>query len=509
MSEPEIHELPFPAFLVFGTGACLMMVELVVARILAEHLGGSLYSWTSVVGVALTGIALGGVLGGRMADRMNPRHLLWFLFLTSSLLCPTVLLGELLVGAKGVLSDLQRPVRVLIGAPILLLPAAISLSCIPPVVARAVLEGKRDWGHRVGRLYAWGSLGSIAGTLLAGFFFISFIGTRSLLCLLGALLAGACLLLGAHRQYNVILGLWCAVLLALTAILYQGIAWENDYFTRESNYYRIHISFDQEENIKTLYLDNLAHSILHPGQPENLAYEYEQIFALLTDRATNETHASTLTLGAGGYAFPRYLVEHYPQWQVHVVEIDPLLTRVAHEQLELPYDTPIVTFHSDARRFLAEMNPKRRYNLIYGDAFNSFSIPWHLTTREFHEILISHLKEGGTYLANVIDIYRSSRFLGAYVNTLRSTFPHVTVFATQPVRDQTGRDTFVVAASLAPIQLAGIREEAIDRDVDLYILTEEQVQESIRRAGRVLFTDSFAPVDQSMASMLWTDRGKD
>ena len=45
----------------------------------------------------------------------------------------------------------------------------------------------------------------------------------------------------------------------------------------------------------------------------------------------------------------------------------------------------------------------KRYNLVFGDAFNDFSIPYHLTTHEFIELLRSHMTDDGIYILNVID----------------------------------------------------------------------------------------------------------
>ena len=46
-----------------------MAIELAASRILAPHVGVSLYSWTGIIGVVLAAMALGNYLGGRLADR--------------------------------------------------------------------------------------------------------------------------------------------------------------------------------------------------------------------------------------------------------------------------------------------------------------------------------------------------------------------------------------------------------------------------------------------------------
>jgi len=51
------------------------------------------------------------------------------------------------------------------------------------------------------------------------------------------------------------------------------------------------------------------------------------------------------------------------------------------------------------------------YDFVYGDAFNDFSVPWHLTTREFSEKIASLLHPTeGIYQVNLIDIYPRTEF---------------------------------------------------------------------------------------------------
>ena len=55
-------------FAFVGSG-CLLVLEIVAGRLIAPNVGVSLYTWTSVIGVVLAGIAIGNYLGGKLADR--------------------------------------------------------------------------------------------------------------------------------------------------------------------------------------------------------------------------------------------------------------------------------------------------------------------------------------------------------------------------------------------------------------------------------------------------------
>src|SRR5438309_12018137 len=66
----RIRALPY--VLAFFSSLCIMILELVASRLVARHVGASLSVWTSVIGIMLGGICLGNVLGGRLADRVEP-----------------------------------------------------------------------------------------------------------------------------------------------------------------------------------------------------------------------------------------------------------------------------------------------------------------------------------------------------------------------------------------------------------------------------------------------------
>ena len=70
-----------PNLIVFLSSACIMILELVAGRIIAPHVGVSLYTWTSVIGIVLAGISLGNYLGGRIADRWASPRLLGGIYL--------------------------------------------------------------------------------------------------------------------------------------------------------------------------------------------------------------------------------------------------------------------------------------------------------------------------------------------------------------------------------------------------------------------------------------------
>ena len=60
---------------VFLSGAALLGVEIAASRVLAPTFGSSLYVWGALIGVVLTGLAIGYWAGGVVADRWPSPYL--------------------------------------------------------------------------------------------------------------------------------------------------------------------------------------------------------------------------------------------------------------------------------------------------------------------------------------------------------------------------------------------------------------------------------------------------
>src|SRR5882724_7559102 len=86
-----------PYLLSFFSSFCIMILELVASRLVARHVGSSLVVWNSVIGIMLGGICLGNVLGGRLADRVDPSRAVGPLYALGAALT----LGCLWVNALG------------------------------------------------------------------------------------------------------------------------------------------------------------------------------------------------------------------------------------------------------------------------------------------------------------------------------------------------------------------------------------------------------------------------
>ena len=64
------------AGLVFVASGAVLVLEILGIRLLAPYVGLTLETTTTIIGTVLAGIAAGAALGGRAADRVDPRRVL-------------------------------------------------------------------------------------------------------------------------------------------------------------------------------------------------------------------------------------------------------------------------------------------------------------------------------------------------------------------------------------------------------------------------------------------------
>ncbi len=503
----------------FFLGVATMALELAAARILSRHFGQSIYTWTTIIGVILAGLSFGGYAGGRWADRIPAVTLLPALLVLAALFAFLSPLVNAFFAFRPVFWDLSWPVQILAHTLLAFLPAAFLMGACAPVIARLALGSESGAGRTVGVLYSWNALGSIAGTFSAGYALVALIGAAGVVYL-----AAVCLtiLALAHARNSWWVRAWTGIALFLAVcalapvpvlrpVAYAlaardfprpGMLYEDE---SQYSYIAVYAEDPEQPQVRTFRLDKLIHSRIDLGAPADLRYEYEWVYsAALEKQRAAPTPVRALALGGGGYVFPRFLELTRPGSVIDVVEIDPAVTRAAHEAFGLPRDTTIGIYDMDARNFVEDLARRQRageavpaYDCIFGDSLNDFSVPYHLTTREFTEMIRGLLAPGGVYMLNLIDMLESGRFLGAMLNTCGAVFPHVAAFATTDQPDQ--RATFVIAASGPPLDLGGVVEAVNAQYHGRCMLLSEAVMAELRRKAGVTLTDDYAPVENLLA----------
>ncbi len=511
-----------PSATVFFSSGCIMVLELVAGRLIARHLGSSLYTWTSVIGVVLSGITVGNYLGGRIADRFNARKTLAVLLGISSVACVGTVALNNLASEWIWLWKLNWPTHVFMHVFLAFMLPSTLLGTISPVVAKMALDKKLPTGRTVGDIYAFGAAGSIVGTFLAGFYLIAAMGTIAIIWSVGTVLLLMAILYWARLW---VLYLWAAIFIALMTMAMAPVRWAEStasslalkekpnpsvIYKDESQYSYITIKRTSETvDQRVLMLDKLTHSQIIMNNILDLQYFYEQVYAAVTHLLSRDKNKiSVLAIGGGGYIIPRYVEKVWPGSRIDVVEIDPRVTEAAIQAFGLERNTPINTFTMDARNYIDRLLEQKRtggqiprYDFIYEDAFNDYSVPYQLTTREFNDKIAQILTDDGLYLINVIDTYDSGLFLGTILKTLKQTFSHIYVIAEDAFRSLP-RGNFVIIAAMREINLENLTREKPVADSNLWILNDSEIETYIRKSRGIVLTDDYAPVENMLAPVV-------
>ncbi len=499
-----------PVIAAFVAGVATMVVEIAAARVLAPIMGVSLYSWTAIIGVVLAGLAAGAYLSGWLADRFAAARVLTAGALLSAFGGLAALLladwapGVTLVPTSDVIGR-----TLWITTAVLALPS-LGLGMIVPPAVRLATRRVADSGRSVGTVYAAGTAGNILGVFLTGFLLIDLIGSR-----LSIAAAGAAMLLLATAVGRLWVG-WpgrlALLALGVPLALAPSIRSLAGPCTWESAYFCIQIVDEQiigGRSFRSVKLDRLTHGSIYPDDPTYLDYGYLRVmadltYALVAERATMRS----LQIGGGSYTLARYLEATFPRAEVEVVEIDPKVTRAAETFLGLRPGTRVRSYNVDGRQFFIDGLARSPYHVVYGDAFNDLSIPYHLTTREFAGLLRGALRPDGLYFANVIDQYESGRFLRSFIATLRTQFAHVYLVVDLATYELIGPDaptsefaqnrrrTFVVVASQPPVDFSRLDQVS---NGSAFLVDPDQVDRYVADPRTIVLTDDYAPVDKLVA----------
>jgi spermidine synthase len=226
----------------FTSGFAVLAAEVLWTRLFVNLLTANVLVFATILGAFLTGIALGSFLVSRWIDRLRSLDVAVCVSLLVSgvLLCASVL-------SQGGLGALFQKIR---GLEALSLSAKVDLSlacmflvvAVPATVFGTVLPSLFRWSSRslttlgqdVGRLYAWNTIGSIAGSFASGFLMIPLVGLNASLLLLGLLYGLLAALVVRRTGLRVVSGAvaLAALVLVATPSVRKPVYWFNGGFTQ-------------------------------------------------------------------------------------------------------------------------------------------------------------------------------------------------------------------------------------------------------------------------------------
>lgn len=524
---------------VFLSGAVLLGVEIAASRVLAPTFGSSLFVWGSLIGIVLTGLAIGYWFGGIVADRLpSPYLLISVLALGAGLVALVPVVDErVLTWIVG--WDPGPRLDPLLASVVLFGFVAVVLASASPIAVRLAASSLEHLGRTAGRLFSISTAGSIFGTFVTAFWLVPELGTDQVFAVGAVTLVAAALVVAlAVRLVPAALALSAALVgaIALTLVVAPakqqlgGVAAQNwsplyrqreartpgaldpasigalgEQFTvraaRDTQYHRMVVADDSES--RYLRFDSSFQSGMWLDDPYRTRFRYTDYLDLgLVHRPAAK---DVLFIGLGGGSAPKRMWRDFPSIRIQAVELDPDVVDAAYRWFALPRGPRLAVDVDDGRRWLAR--DERRWDVIVIDAFYADSIPFHLATNEFLRVVRTRLAPGGVVVVNVIGALEGdeSKLLRSLTKTYRSAFPTVLLYPVfETVADTNPaftRNVILVATDSAAPSTAFLRKrwrairEAAPTAPDLDRAIADRWARQVPFDDVPVLTDDYAPTD--------------
>ncbi len=475
---------------IFGAGAVLMAMEILALRLVAKSFGGALREVSAVIAVFLAAMSAGYALGGRVGDRRPLPSTLAAVLLLGGLW--TLLIPFVEGPIANAVFDSPLPFAVhaaTVTTALFALPAFLCAS-VTPIGTRLRMRTVDRSGSVAGSVSAVSTVGSIVGTVAAGYVLVSYLQVSRALFLLGFVLCGLGVL--AARRPRI---LGCIVALLLLPQPSRADT-STVLLERDTSYH--HIIVRQSATRRMLHFDNTLQGSISLEDPLTGAIPYT--YYVHNAFALDPTIRSVLVIGLGSATVPRSLLHYYPAVRVTVAEIDPVVVEVAREYFYLKEDPRLTVEIVDGRVFLKRT--RERFDLVFVDAFGAnrygLTVPPHLTSREFFEETKLRMTPAG------ILVYNSPHALGnafadALYKTIAMVFPERFVFDTQ-------QSNVLIMGAVTPRNLtrdvllargkAAVEDGTLTYPSLLSRLEQLEHAPAPETVDAPLLTDDYAPVDR-------------
>jgi spermidine synthase len=448
------------------SGAAAMIYENAWTHALTLVIGGSVYSFTTMLLTFLVGLAAGGYLYARLFGR-DPVSITAFgvveLTVGVAALATIPLFEKLplaflrLYQSFGDTFGLFLGIQVVLAFAVMFVPALL-LGMTFPLVVCLFTQNIYRVGNSVGTTYASNTLGAIAGAFIGGFVLLPLVGIQHSI-VIGAVLnfaVGCLLFIGDARPGKPLrLALGGAIAAGLIVVGARFTFWDPAIMTSGVTVYAA--------RYKTIPTDSLRREEMHR---DRLLYYHEGLTATIsvhesyrgyryfkTNGKVDGSYGDALTMLMTGY-LPMMLkpdiqnaaiiglgtgmtvkaVGSFPVKKIDVLEIEPAMAKAAElfgEKNGRILDDPRVRLiPSDGRNYL--MAVPRRYDLIISEPSN----PWiagiaSLFTRDFYATARQKLNPDGIFVQWLQNYSMSPDDFRMVLHTFAEAFPHISVWNLQ------------------------------------------------------------------------------
>lgn len=468
---PRFHWI-LPAMTI--SGAVSFLYEVLWTRLLGQVLGGSTAAFASMLSSFLLGIALGSALASRFAKTRQAAARGFALAQLGS-----GLLAYVAFRAADRLPDLAHAVGANPASPapgaaaagIVLLPVTLCIGATFPFAVRLLTQDADEAASVSGRVYAWNTVGSIVGAIVAGFFLLPLLGLENT-ALVGVLASLTLAVIAAWvtlPRRKILIGLAFASLVGAIVVglpqptsllMHSAISGQR---MGGSLYY---LGVGRSATV-TVIEDTRGWKLLTNGLPEsgvdrvempNIRPNETAWLSLLPTAARPETDRM-LIIGLGGAKTLEATAASVSS--IDVIELEEEVV-VANQKMPRPIDplaNPRVSLRLGDARGAMHLTDK-----LYDAIVSQPSHPWtsgasHLYTREFFELTKSKLEPGGIFVQWIGQGFVDIPLFGSLMAAMSDSFEYVHVYRPVPV-------ALVFMASDQPIDLieTGPRALAVGKE---------------------------------------------
>ena len=228
----------------------------------------------------------------------------------------------------------------------------------------------------------------------------------------------------------------------------------------ELNSYKIVEMIYNERQARVLYSGGKApqSGLALDDEPE-LLFDYNQRFLEIIE---STRPASVLLIGGGAFTLPKILLDRFQDIRIDVVEIDPLLPKLAKQYFDLQDDPRLNIIVGDGRQYIDTC--QMTYDMIIIDAFFKYDISMPLLDLKAVHEYSRCLNKGGIVAINFIARYHTYKTTLAHrlVATLQSAFTTVDLYpADHEYHERAEQNLIAVASDETTISLDYLQSEPV------------------------------------------------
>lgn len=415
------------------SGMTVMAVELGAQRLLSPYFSASQIVWTIVIGVIMIAMALGNIIGGKMADKnKKPEKLFVWIFVAATWIMLIPLFGKFVVSGIAILLAAFVTKNYLIWASLVscivvfVFPLMI-LGMVTPNIVKFATKNLDNNGKIVGKIEAYNTIGSIVGTFIPTFVSIPYIGTSLTFVVFAGILYLICFVFFLIRKKflirtTVILLICSGIGIASMKI---NVAFWNKNITYEGesvyNYLRV-----EENEDSVIFSTNVLFGVQSVKMKEKgltgFYYDYAMAAPIMAGVYEKPIDVLILGLGTGTFAYQCYDYFDREELSFDGVEIDGKVVDLAKKYFSLPEKVNV--FVEDGRAYLN--TKEKKYDVIMVDAYRDISIPFQMSSVEFFRSVKQHLNENGVMVVNMNMYDETEGSITDYLEgTIKSVFNNV------------------------------------------------------------------------------------